>query len=120
VDEVCERLDGRTLHIHNVTSPGEAFPDPPNGTPLRRREHRIVLTSGTVREGLVHAQHRATLLTNLDLSHLGSLRASVADTPCAIGYAREIGYWVLIDPAAHHAVSGLLASGAARPARLLV
>jgi hypothetical protein len=119
VDTLCEHLDGRTLHIHNVTARSDAFPDPDGGTRLRRGDHGIALTSGTLREGL-RVPHRATLLTNLDLAHLGSLRAMVAATPCVIGYAREIGYWMLVDPAAQQAVTGLLTTGAARPARLLM
>jgi hypothetical protein len=120
VDRLCERLDGRTLHIHNVTAPDAPFPDPADGTPLRRGTHRIVFTSGSLRDGLLHATDRPTVLANLDLAQLGRLRSAVRDTSCAVGYAREIGYWVLIDPEAHHVAAGLRTSGAARPSRLLV
>ena len=42
----------------------------------------------------------STLLTNLRISDLRALSSNLAGQPCLMGFREEVGYWMLLGPAA--------------------
>lgn len=101
IDLIGGHLDGDPLHIHNVTSDAEPFPDPPGGVVLRRRGYDVRFTSGPVEEALTGAEHTTTLLTNLHQDHLPRLEAAEhRHGPSVIAYDEAVGFWALLGPVA--------------------
>lgn len=119
VDLIGSQLDGDLLHIHSVTSDAEPFPDPPEGTILRRRGYDVSFTSGPLEACLTGLGGKNTLLTNLHEHHLASLETQHRDGPYVVGYDEAVGFWAVSGPVASLA-DQVWTAPRARPAAWLV
>ena len=110
---------GQDFRIHNLTCAGAAFPDGPEGTHLRRGDHPVRFTSGPLECVAPLDPGGSLLLTNVSVQDLKKVPDSLPTKPHVIGYHGDLGYWVVLGPAAT-GVEPLRESPRARPFRLLV
>lgn len=104
IDDAMDGQPDSPLLVVNVDREPEFADERPGPLDLVRRGRRVMLTSQRMPELLetIVAQPSSTsiLLTNLRISELRSLASRLPREPRLLGFRREVGWWMLLGPAA--------------------